>query len=106
MRAHCSIALLTLLGMAAAASTSNADELRDPEETAHQRSAEILADLDRPEPGKDWLAVHLDRVRLHKKYGISYTRTLNAGEKGMHFTVRGPALGRKRNVGLSLEIRF
>lgn len=106
MAAHRSIVLLMLLGMAGTPNAARAEEGSKEAEPTHARTAQILEELDRPEPGKGWLSVHLDRIRVNKKYGLAYTRRMEGGEKGMEFTLRGPALGRKKRVGLSFEIRF
>ena len=116
MAATCSptVLLATLgfatLGFATIPATARADEPTPPPDLVHTPVAEILAGLDRPEDEKGWLSVHLDRMNLHKKYGLTYTRSIDAGDRGMRFSVRGPVLGKalskRRRIGLSFEIHF
>ncbi len=99
------------LGFATAPMTARADEPGLPLEPVHVPAAEILAGLDRAEDAEDgWLSVHLDRMNVNKKFGLTYTRSVGAGDKRMSFSVGGPVLRKdlrkRRNVGLSIEIRF
>ena len=97
-----------ILGFATAPMTARADEPGLPLEPVHVPAAEILSGLDRAEDG--WLSVHLDRMNVNKKFGLTYTRSVGAGDKRMSFSVGGPVLrknlSKRRNVGLSIEIRF
>jgi len=90
-----------------------ADDEAPPVPPEPQRAvvaAEILESMDLPEHEKGWLSTHLERMRLHQKYGFVYRHTIDAGEKPMRFTVRGPVLrkglSKQRAVGLSFEVRF
>ena len=99
------VSLFILLGLALAGGAS-ADETRIEKALAHHRIVEVLEHIDRPEPGKGWVSFHLDHVAVHKKTGLAYTRRLDLGERGMTSSVRGPALDRKKSLGLSVELRF
>jgi len=103
MRHRMPIALITILALAGVA---RADDGAARLEATQRRSAELLEHIDRPDPGKGWLALHLNRLEVHKKTGLAYTREIHLGERGVAFSVRGPALGLKKHLGLSLEIRF
>jgi hypothetical protein len=81
------------------------EEATLPPEQPRRRSAEILAHTEQPEAEASWLSHHLERVHLHSKAGLAYTRPLRLAERDFEFSLRGPALGRKR-VGLSFEITF
>jgi hypothetical protein len=98
------------LGLAITAPSARAEEPVPPSEPVHAHAAEILAGLDLPEDEQGWLAFHLERMGIHGKYGLTYSQTLDAGEKGMSFSVRGPVLGKalskRRRFGLSFEIHF
>jgi hypothetical protein len=98
------------LGLATTAPSARAEEPTHPSEPIRTHAAEILAGLDLPEDEQGWLAFHLDRMGIHKKYGLTYSRQVDAGEKGMSFSVRGPVLGKalskRRRFGLSFEIHF
>ena len=83
-----------------------ADDGAADAEATHYRSPELLEHVDRPDSGKGWLAFHLDRLQINKKTGLAYTREIHLGERGIAFSVRGPALGLKKHLGISLEIRF
>jgi len=95
-----------ILGLAVAAGGARADDGAGEFEVAKHRSAEILEHIDHPGPGKSWLSFHLDHVAIHKKAGLAYTHRLDLGERGMSFSVRGPALGGKKRLGLLVELRF
>ena len=77
-----------------------------PAEPDSARIVEMLQGPDLPVPGESSLALHLARVGISGKYGLTYTRHLNRGETGMRLLLGGPALGRETAVGLSFEIRF
>jgi hypothetical protein len=100
------------LGLTIAPAESRADEPAPPPEplSVALPAAEILDSLDRPEPGKGWLELHLDRMTVHEKYGLTYTHRMRSREKKMNLTVRGPVLGKvlskRRRIGLSFEIEF
>lgn len=83
-----------------------ADDVRSEEHFPQHRIVQILEHIDRPEPGKGWISLHLDHVAVHKKTGLAYTRQLDVGKAGMMFSIRGPALDRKKSLGLSVEVRF
>lgn len=99
------------LGFASAPPQAFADEPLPPPEVIHTPAAEILESLDVPEDEKGWLSVHLDRMNVHEKYGLTYTHRLQSGDKPLSFTIRGPVLAkplsnRRRRIGLSIKIRF
>jgi hypothetical protein len=98
------------LGVATTPATARADEPTSSPQPIRAQAAEILAGLDLPEDEQGWLAFHLDRMGIHKKYGLTYSQRLDAGDKGMSFSVRGPVLGKalskRRRFGLSFEIHF
>ncbi|HJO22418.1 MAG: hypothetical protein QF890_03600 [Myxococcota bacterium] len=99
-------ALAIILGLAVAAGGAGADGAGGNPETTQHRSAEILDHIDRPAPGKGWLTVHFDHIAIHRKAGVAYTRALDLGEREATFSVRGPVLGRKKHLGLLVELRF
>lgn len=82
------------------------DEERATRDIEARRSSEIIAHMDRPETDEGWLAHHLERLHVHKKTGLAYTRSVDIGRHDLRMSVRGPALGRKKRLGLSFEIRF
>lgn len=99
------------LGFATAPPQVLADEPVPAPEVIHAPAAEILESLDRPQDEKGWLSVHLDRMSVHEKYGLTYTHRIHTGEKPLSFTIRGPVLAkplsnRRRRIGLSIKIRF
>lgn len=99
------------LGFAIAPPTARADDPPPLPEPIHRPVAEILAGLDRPEDDKGWLSVHLDRMNLHGKYGLTYSHQFDGAGTRVRFTVRGPVLAKplsnkNRRVGLSFEIHF
>ena len=71
-----------------------------------RRGADLLAHVERPTSGPGWLSNHLDHVSVHKKSGLAYTRAVDHGDRGLVWSVRGPAVGRKKAVGLGFELRF
>jgi len=90
---------------------ARADEDPPPLPEPHRAAAaEILESMDRPHDEKGWFSTQLDRMRLHEKYGLQYRHTIDAGDKPMRFTVRGPVLrkglSKNRQIGLSFEVRF
>ena len=106
-------ALLATLGFATLAfatapMTARADESELQFEPIRVPVAEVLAGLERPEDS--WLSVHLDRMNFHRKYGLTYTHRVGAGDEQMRFVVRGPvlrkALSKRRRIGLAIEIHF
>ena len=76
------------------------------EELAPAQRVEILSDRGAPTSRGAWLAYELRRVDLSGRYGLVYKRAFDVGERGLEFRLRGPALGRKRQLGLSFEARF
>ncbi|MBW2268914.1 MAG: hypothetical protein JRH16_10070 [Deltaproteobacteria bacterium] len=101
------IVLLAVLAAALLAQPANAEpDQVPPSALAPVRLAEILKSLDRPQPGESWLAHHMARVGISGKHGLTYTRRLDRGEKGMRLRFGGPVVGRKARLGLSFEIRF
>ncbi len=101
-----SFVLLAALALLAGPHPANADPDRPLREPITYATAEVLAGLGHPGMEEDWLAPHLARVGLSGKYGLVYKRALDFGERKMLLRVRGPALGRKKRVGLSFEVRF
>ena len=101
------IALLATFGMLVAPLGSGAEELEPTPEARRAPAAEIL---DVPEDDTGWLSTQLDRVKLHKKYGLTYTHALGHGGKGVVLKLRGPVLGKalskRRKLGLAFEIHF
>ena len=99
------------LGFAIAPPQARADEPVPPPEVIHAPAAEILESLDLPKDEKGWLSVHLDRMRVHEKYGLTYTHRVEAGDKPLRFPIRGPVLAKplsskRRRIGLSIKIQF
>jgi hypothetical protein len=49
-------------------------------------------------------------MRLHKKYGLTYTHFVETADKRLRFRLRGPMLkkplSKRRRIGLSIEIHF
>jgi hypothetical protein len=74
-------------------------------DTAHRPRVEVLLDVDGPSRERGWLDFHLERVRLHKKRGLAYTRRVERSGTDLELSVVGPALERRR-VGVAFEIRF
>ena len=64
-----------------------------------------LSSLSSASGERGWVRTHLDRIHLHKKAGLAYTKSFDAVDRDLLLSVRGPALGRKR-YGLALELRF
>ena len=106
MRLRIFVALVLICGLSLVANGARANGNDAEFEVTSPRSSEILDHIDRPGPGKSWLSFHLERIAVHKKAGLAYTRRLDLGERGVSFSVRGPAMGRKKRVGLSVELRF
>ena len=106
MRLRIFVALVLIFGLSLVAYGAQANDNDADFEATSPRGAEILYHIDRPGPGKSWLSLHIERIAVHKKAGLAYTQKLNLGERGMSFSVRGPAMGRKKRVGLSVELRF
>jgi hypothetical protein len=100
------VVLLAALALLAGAHPANAEPGSPLPEPITNTTAEILAGLGHPEMEAGWLSPHLARVGLSGKYGLVYKRALDFGERKMLLRVRGPALGRKKRVGLSFEVRF
>ncbi|MGI9591800.1 MAG: hypothetical protein ACR2P8_10565 [Myxococcota bacterium] len=71
-----------------------------------RRGADLLAHEERRASDPSWLSTHLDRVSVHKKSGLAYTRAIDHGDRGLVWSVRGPAVGGKKTVGLGFELRF
>lgn len=102
-----SVVLLATLALLAGSHPANAESAPPVREPIPQTTVEILADLDRPEMTTEgWLSPHLARVGLSGKYGLVYKRSLALGQRNVLLRVRGPALGRKKRLGLSFEVRF
>jgi hypothetical protein len=95
---------LALLLTAGGAGGEEEEEMPSAEQS-RRRSAEILAHTEQPEAQSSWLSHHLERIHLHRRTGLAYTRPLRLAERDLEFSLRGPALGPKR-VGLSFEISF
>jgi hypothetical protein len=96
---------LAMLGLLITASGAAAEEAEDAPPPRIRRHAEILAQLDRPSDETGWLALHLERIQIHRRAGFAYTRPLSLRKRPLEFTLSGPAMRRKR-VGLSFELRF
>jgi len=75
-------------------------------EVRHRSGESVLKHIDRQDSGPSWLSAHLDHVSVHKKRGLAYTRAVDHGERGLEWSVQGPAVGRKKTVGLGFELRF
>jgi len=91
-----------LVAAFAAPAAAQDDDARAPLRQAPDR---VIAYA--PESGTpSWLATHLEHVRLHSKRGFAYTRAVDHGERGLEWSVQGPAVGRKKAVGLGFELRF
>jgi hypothetical protein len=76
-----------------------------PHDGAHRPRIEVLLDLDGANRERGWLDLHLERVHLHKKSGLAYTRRVERSGTDLELSVVGPALERRR-VGIAFEIRF
>ena len=98
--------LLATFALLMAPHPASAEPDRPPLEPVTHPNAEILADLDHSEIEEGWLSPHLARVGLSGKYGLVYKRSLDLGDRKLLLRVRGPALGRKKRLGLSFELRF
>ena len=100
----------SVLGLATSPLAAHADEPLQPQEPIHTPAAEILAGLDRPVEQEAWFDVHLKRMNVHEKYGLTYTQGIDGRDKPMTFTIRGPVLGKalskRRRFGLSFELHF
>ena len=94
------LALLLTAGGAA-----GEEEATPSPEQPLRRSVEILAHIERPEAQQSWLSHHLDRIHVHRKSGIAYTRPLSLADHDFELSLRGPALN-KKTLGLAFEIRF
>jgi hypothetical protein len=90
----------------AALSQPAASDPPPPDRLAPRAAVELLAGRGGAALRQDWLAVQLRHLDLNGRYGLVYSRQLDIGERGMEFRLRGPALGRQRRFGLSLEARF
>ena len=101
-----SVALVTAIAATLFGQPAHAGPDRTPAQPRSARTIELLQSLGGPPPGGSSLAQHLAQVGLSGKYGLTYTRRLNRGEKGMRLRLRGPALGHESAVGLSVEVRF
>jgi hypothetical protein len=101
-----SVVLLATLALFAGPHRANADSDRPSRELIAKPAAEVLAGLGQLEVEEGWLSPHLARIGLSGKYGLVYKRSLELGQRKLQFRVRGPALGRKKCVGLSFELRF
>ena len=75
------------LGLAITPATVRADEPKPRSEPISTHAAEVLAGLDLPEDEQGWLAFHLDRMGIHKKYGLTYTHGLQTRDKPISFTI-------------------
>jgi hypothetical protein len=95
------VAIAVLLEQPAAAEPESAPPVSEP-----IRVAEILQSLDRVEPGETWLSHHFVRLGISGKYGLTYTKHLDAGEHGVRLRFGGPVLRKINRVGLSFEVRF
>jgi len=100
------LVLLASLLLAALPRPAAGDPLSPPPRLQPAGAVEILASLEDPVARSDRLALELRRVNVNGKYGLIYSRQFQMGERGVEFRLRGPALGRKRRVGLSFEARF
>ena len=99
------ISALAMLGLLIGASGATAEEAEDASPPTIRRHAEILSQLDRPSDETGWLALHLERIQVHRRAGFAYTRPLSLRERPLEIRLTGPAMRRKR-VGLSFELRF
>ncbi len=92
-------ALLALLA-APAAATGTASE-------AEARSdVVILHHADAHPVDASWLSGQLNRVHLHKKRGFAYTRSFDRRDRGLEWSVQGPAIGGRKAIGIGIELRF
>lgn len=86
------------------AAPAGADETTAP--TPPPSRSAILAHFEGSGGGASWLAAQLNHVRVDKKSGFAYTRNVAQGERPLQWSVQGPAVGRKKAVGLGFELRF
>jgi hypothetical protein len=105
MRRASLIVLSALALLLTAGGAAGEDKATPSPEQPRRRSAEILAHIEQPEREKGWLSHHLDRIHLHRKAGIAYTRPLSLADRDLELSFSGPALD-KKTLGLALEIRF
>ncbi len=103
-----SIVLLAVFTAVLLEYRANAESDPLPSEAASTpaRAAFILQDLDRPEPGETWFSQHFCRVGISGKYGLTYTKRLEAGGKRLRLRFGGPVLRKLNRMGLSFEVRF
>ncbi len=94
------LALLLTAGGAA-----GEEEATPSPERPLRRGVEILAHIEQPKAQESWLSQHLDRIHVHRKAGLAYTRPLSLADRDLELSLRGPALD-KKTLGLSFEIRF
>ncbi len=112
---HAILAALTL-GFAFAPLHAHADDVAAAPEARPvplltSEILQIIDDFERPAIGPDWLDMHLDRMSLSKRHGLTYTHEMVGAEKPMIFKLRGPLLrkplsNRRRTIGLSIEVEF
>ena len=105
MRRTSIIVFSTLALLVTAGGAAGEDEAMPSPERPHLRSVEILAHIEQPEAQQSWLSHHLDRIHLHSKAGLAYTRPLSLADHRLELSLRGPALDSK-SLGFSFEIRF
>ncbi len=105
MRRALIIVFSTLTLLLIAGGAAGEEEGVPSPEQSRLRSVEILAHIEQPEAQKSWLSHHLDRIHVHRKAGLAYTRSLSLAERDLELSLRGPALG-KKSLGFSFEIRF
>lgn len=97
---------ITLIGLLPAPGAIAGSRERAQLQPQTRRGAEILARVDRPEGDRSWLSTHLSRIRIHKRTGFAYVHSIDYGERGMQFKVLGPVMRKKKNLGLTFELRF
>ena len=105
MRRAPNIVFSVLALLLTAGGAAGKEEATSSPEQSIRRSVEILAHIEQPEAQKSWLSHHLDRIHVHRKAGLAYTRSLSLAERDLELSLRGPALG-KKSLGFSFEIRF
>ncbi len=105
MRRALIIVFSTLTLLLIAGGAAGEEEVVPSPKQSLLRSVEILAHIEQPEAQKSWLSHHLDRIHVHRKSGIAYTRPLSLARHDLELSLRGPALNEK-SLGLSFEIRF
>ena len=105
MRRASIIVFSTLALLLTAGGAAGEEEAMPSPEQSRLRSVEILAHIEQPEAEESWLSHHLNRVHVHHKAGLAYTRSLSLAEHDLELSLRGPALDSK-SLGFSFEIRF